>query len=149
MLYRLGQLRIIQGNTVEALAEFARAAAARPTWARAWEATTLAAADAGRFADALAAAEVWVDMPGWRDPVLWHATASSAWAIGRREEAAAWIAAGLAEHPGDAVLLRLRASIAALEGRWADAETDYAAVAEGPDGTPRDRELADMARRRR
>jgi tetratricopeptide (TPR) repeat protein len=149
MLYRLGQLRIIQGSTADALSEFARAAAARPTWARPHEATTLAATDAGRFETALASAEIWLEMPGWRDPLLWHAAASAAWSLGRREEAAAWIAGGLAEHPDHAVLLRLRASIAALEGRWADAEADYTAVAGGPDGTARDRELAEVARRRR
>ena len=149
MLYRLGQLRIIQGSTADAIGEFERAADVRPTWPRPHEAMTLAAADAGRFETVLASAEVWLAMPGWRDPLLWHAVASAAWALGRREEAAAWIAGGLDEHPDNALLLRLRASIAALEGRWADAEADYTAVAAGPGGTDRDRELADVARRRR
>lgn len=149
MLYRLGQLRIVQGSTADALSEFERAAAARPTWARPHEATTLAATDAGRYETALTSAEVWLDMPGWRDPLLWHAAASAAWALGHRDEAAAWIAGGLDEHPDTALLIRLRAAIAALEGRWADAETDYAAVAAGPEGTARDRELAEFARHRR
>lgn len=145
--YRLAQVRLLLGDSADAIGEFERAANARPGWSRPLEARTLAAAEIGAFDEVLSSAETWRALPGWRDPLLWHAAASAAWASGRRAEAGEWIEQGLAEHPGDPVLLRLRASIAALEFRWLDAAADYEAVAAGPFGTPRDVELAGIARR--
>lgn len=145
--YRLAQVLLLRGDLAEAIGEFERAANARPGWSRPLEARTLAAAEIGAFGEVLVSAAAWRALPGWHDPMLWHAAASAAWATGRRSEAKEWIEQGLAEHPGEPVLLRLRASIAALEFRWLDAAADYEAVAASPAGTPQDTELAGIARR--